>query len=178
MKNKFHTIIFIFSIVGLIISVGLFIYSFNVIKSSANKTGEGLTKIDQVNQKNLELNTIKKTIIATEEDRNKLAAYFVSDKSIVGFLEYIESLGETTNTEASIEAVDIGVETNTLIVSVKTIGTFSSVMRYVDLVENMPYRIEINNFTLTTKDSLSDTVLVVPEWEADITFKLISYLPS
>ncbi len=180
MKIKSHSLLFISSIVGLVVVVGLFVFGMRLINVSTIETSAILGKIDQVTKKNAELNTIKKTITATEEDRAKLAAYFVTDQSIVSFLEYLESLGTLTNTDTSIITVSEDKESSTATITLSSIGSYSDTIRFIELLENMPYRMEIERFTFVTKEDPADDTeeITNPKWQVDITFRLISYRNS
>lgn len=180
MKIKSHSLLFISSIVGLVVVAGLFVFGMRLINMSTAETSAILGKIDQVTKKNAELNTIKKTITATEEDRAKLAAYFVTDQSIVSFLEYLESLGALTNTNTAITTVSEDKDSSTATIILSSIGSYSDTIRFIELLENMPYRMEIEHFTFVTKEDPTDDTGEVadPKWQVDITFKLISYRKS
>lgn len=176
MKKNSHIIFLIFSIAGIVLSVGVFLYGINLIRNTTKKTSDILSKTEEIVKKNSELSTIKKTISATEEDRAKLLTYFVTDKSIVAFLEYLESLGDITDTDASIRAVDLGKDDNSVVVSISSTGSYSNLIRFSKLIENMPYRIEVQNFAFVARSSTSEDGLDVSNWEVNITIKLISYM--
>lgn len=178
MKKNSHIIFLIFSIVGVVLSVGVFFYGINLIKNTTKKTNDLLSKTEEIVKKNSELTTIKKTISATEEDRAKLLTYFVTDKGIVAFLEYLESLGDITDTDASIRAVDLGKDDNSVVVSISSTGSYSNLIRFSKLIENMPYRIEVQNLVFVARNSVAEDGSDVSNWEVNITIKLISYMQS
>ncbi len=178
MKKNSHIIFLIFSILGIVLSIGIFLYGINLIRNTTKKTSDILTKTEEIVKKNSELSTIKKTISATEEDRAKLLTYFVTDKGIVAFLEYLESLGEITNTDASIRAVDLDKDGNFVTVSISSTGSYSNLVRFSKLIENMPYRIEVQNFAFVARESLAEDGSDISNWEVNITIKLISYMQS
>lgn len=176
MKKNSHIKFLIFSVIGILAVVGVFLYGINLIQNTTQKTSEIMSKTEEIVKKNSELSTIKKTISATEEDRAKLLTYFVTDKSIVAFLEYLESLGEITNTDASIKAVDLDKDGNSVVVSIGSAGSYSDLVRFSKLIENMPYRIDVQSFAFVSQSKTLEDGSEDSLWEVNITIKLISYL--
>ena len=176
MKKNSHIKFLIFSVIGILAVVGVFLYGINLIQNTTQKTSEIMSKTEEIVKKNSELSTIKKTISATEEDRAKLLTYFVTDKSIVAFLEYLESLGEITNTDASIKAVDLDKDGNSVVVSIGSTGSYSDLVRFSKRIENMPYRIDVQSFAFVSQSKTLEDGSEDSLWEVNITIKLISYL--
>jgi hypothetical protein len=95
-------------------------------------------------------------------DSEKANGYFIKRDEVVNFLDAIESLGSTTNTQISIKSVDDkknASSSSLLSVNLIASGSYSNLYYLVRLLEEFPYQLEIQKIQL---------VKGVPNWTADI----------
>lgn len=85
-------------------------------------------------------------VLDTQQSRDKLNTYFITEEDTVSFIERIETLAQTAQTNLNIDAVNIKEEG--LEVMVTTSGSWDSVFHFISLIEAMPFRISVKNTTL------------------------------
>jgi hypothetical protein len=154
-----------------------YFFMYFTITSVVAETSTILAEVDKAEEKNQELVTLKKTISTSEEDRQTLSSYFVTDDTIVIFLENLEALGATSNTEVKISSVTQNTEDKKLSVAISSVGGFGNVFRFLELIEQVPYATEVKTLSLATRDDpVSTTENPSKLWEADIQIELTSYV--
>lgn len=182
MKNSKQTILFTISLVTLLAAVSLFVFFLHVIKNKNNHTSAVLTTLENNLLRKQNIDTITKKVNEVERTRDTINSYFVNTKEIDSFVNYLESLGNSSMAELRVERFEsIPNVPNTLSVRVSINGQFSNVIRTFKLLENSPYKISINNFNMNhitetvtetingkefTKDKFS--------WQSTVTFNILT----
>lgn len=178
MKSRSYFVTLAIVILMTLAVIALYVYGFLFIQKKIQTTTSMLTQIASATQKNQEVSTIQSTIATTQEDREKLSSYFVTDDSIVTFLSGIEALGTASGTQVVLANVTTEPKSATVTVELTSTGNFSDVMRFLMLFENLPYRMTVDRSTLVTKDSPDDVVVTEQLWSLSLTSTLVSYIPS
>ena len=107
-------------------------------------------------------NSIKK--IETEKDL--FETHFAQSSNIVPFLDMMESLGEKVGAKTEVTLVDIPKEGNILVVEMKVLGSFEKIYKFLLLLENSPYKLEIVSVDISKQNI----------WEASLKIKLLSFV--
>ena len=202
MKSK-SRISFIVTILACIAMLAGYVAFYLFLNKEISQTVENEGKILLLQAKDAEINTQKKLIDETKEKREELEQYFVSDGDIPLFLERIENFDQITNTTTLIQSVGVkDVESRpapkksegskaaesepekeastakpTLVVSLESEGTFAAVYQFLQLVESMPYEIQVESVTLA-RTSFAPEAGGLPTWKLTTTFEVISFIPS
>lgn len=185
MKHIFNN--FLRSIIGLLLALFLTsAYLFFYFKIETNMIhSEALAEeLAAELSKESDLSKLKRTIDATNEDREKLVEHFVRAEDAVSFLETIESYGAIAGTKFQLNSADIQKDKNTMKLSFIANGTFPQVYRLLILIENTPYQFTMENISFSKVDpgpaQLSPTGEVLPEgepkWDASFDITLTSFL--
>lgn len=95
--------------------------------------------------------------------KEELAQAFVAKEGEVAFIEIVENLGKEVGVEIQVQGIsreELGEKGNAawenLELNVRARGTWQQLLTLFALVENLPMRVSISNFTLTTSQSGSE----------------------
>jgi hypothetical protein len=153
--------LFVIMIIVAVAALAGYAYVTKYVSGLISKTSEAKFDIDNLEIQFNHLTALRKAAENTSEESSKISSYIVRSGGSVDFITNIEQVaaasGLVYNTDR-IEAInnpelDIG-QKELLEVSFSVSGNWSSLVRFLKLVENMPYGIKILRFELT---SLGDT---------------------
>ena len=104
---------------------------------------------------------------------------FIKEDEVDIFVDYLEKLGIPTNSEVLVKGIEIPEkEDNIIIFKLSISGDFNQVIKTVNLLENIPYQINITQFYLnkdiTINVSEENKKEEIIGWQADITFNIVS----
>lgn len=164
-KNKLVLAIFVLIIVCILYSICLwFLFFFkDKTKEYVNREQEYITDIES--QKFIE-NTIKEI----GDDLNLLSESVIKKEEEIVFIEFIESLAKENNLNLIIASVDeIKKDVfNELNFKIAVEGTWTSVMKFVSLLENSKYRLIFKQMSISLIENTS--VSRSQKWRASIDF--------
>lgn len=168
MKSATRNLFVMMIIVAIAALVG-YGYATKYVSSLITKTSEAKFDIDNLEIQFNHLTALRKAAENTSEESSKISSYIVRSGGSVDFITNIEQVaaasGLVYNTDR-IEAInnpelDIG-QKELLEVSFSVSGNWSSLIRFLKLVENMPYGIKILRFELTSLgDPKSDIAKII-----------------
>lgn len=178
-KNKVK-IILGSSILALLLSVGTFIFVFNVIRNKNEHTSVVLANLENKILEKENKDMLIRKLSQVEDTHKVIDSYLVDKAKADSFVDYIENLRLKTKTDITVKSVDVPADKPHIInmnISIK--GKFTSVMQTIDILENIPYKIHIAhiymNKDLSTKQDLQKTKVVeIPTWQADVSFSVVS----
>ncbi len=174
MKSNFNKLPFLVSIIFLALSGYIFYFLYNKIGENRANV-EKLSIEEQTAESHIrELRSLDIGLKAIDKEKTELEKHFVSSSNLVPFLDSIESLGSRVGAEAETSSVDISSDKASLLVGVKAKGTFESLYRFLTLVENSPYELEI--YSLDLAKDLPQGTVETKGWVLQIKIKLISFL--
>jgi hypothetical protein len=113
-----------------------------------------------------------------KEESQKANTFFIKKDEVVNFLDNIEALASTTNTQISIQAVsdkNTAASSSLLSVGVRAHGSYSNLYYLLRILEELPYQAEIQNVRLTNQRTTNDKGEVLGSWTADITIVGVMY---
>jgi predicted O-linked N-acetylglucosamine transferase (SPINDLY family) len=180
-KNR-TTLIFFLSILITLASLATLFLFWKIIENKNEHTSNVISTLaDKMAKKeNAAELTAKMAEIADTE--SELDSHFVDSRQIDSFLAYLEGLGTTAGAQVAVKSFDPSATTDkTLVINLTAVGSYTSVMRTLTLLENAPYRMHITKAYLnkgtqsvTTIDAkgVSKTT-ETPSWQADISFSVL-----
>ncbi len=120
-------------------------------------------EIDNDNKKNQEfLTEVSK---ATEQDRAKLASYFISEDDVLGFITSIESIEKVSSTTVKISSISNDSSINHIRANIEISGGWVNVRRALSMIENLPYSINIDSINLSFNSN---------KWNMTLSIKALS----
>lgn len=151
-------------------SVALGVYGWLTLRVLA--TSESITILEStIDTRSLEeeqLRSAERLLEATEIERAVLAALFVTEESVVSFIETIESLGRDAGVEitiASVETEEMAVDNKIGSVRIRlaAVGEWRDVVHFGMLIDALPFVVNI----LTAEFERSDS-----RWQSTFTLRV------
>jgi len=157
-KNKQNTVTILILVILLnSLLVGLYLYSFNKVKTKNEEASVVSAELQDYLSKEGKANLLKSLVIKTTEDRKKVDSYFVFRDDIPKFAKEIEALGKMSGTEVEIKGLRSA--DNVLILEISSTGDFVNTIQLISLIESLPYKVEI------TKAYIDNKEVKIPEEE-------------
>ena len=171
MKNNIKKIPILISIFSLM----FFCYAFYLLynKIEKNNVIAKEVNIEMQKQRNRfdELKFLAQGIKIVEKETLELETHFIQSSNLVPFLDTIEGLALKVGATAETVSVDISSDNLNLLVGLKAKGSFTSLYKFITLLENSPYELEF-----TSLDIFKKTTQDTSGWELKIRIKLISFI--
>lgn len=147
------------------IGIGAIFYMYHTVEKKHAGVIEKGQEFSREVQKVQMLDTISATLNRTTEEGAALTNYFIDSENVVAFIEELEGLAKKQNLGMSVRTVDtpnktVGERTYPIVqITFIVEGSWSNVMSFVYFVENLPYRLSIENskFSSLTKDGTTTT---------------------
>lgn len=137
------------------------------ISSVQNEISFESKKIDRL--KNLQ--TLVET---TSGDRELLDHYFLSKDNLVEFISLVEQLAKDAGVKVGLDNVGEEESENSqylnLRMNISTSGSWSDVLRYIAMLENLPYVVKLDNFILQRSLDGDEKTVV---WSARLTLRVL-----
>lgn len=173
MKIKLPKFRILVAVIFFLLSLSVFIFlNFYVNKKNHDATAlEHQWQLEELRRENVK--TLEHFLELKSNERGELDKHFVGSGDVVAFLDLIESLGAQTQAKAEVTLIDIPKDGSGLLIEVKSDGSFSAVYKFLSLLENAPYELEIVSMEMNASGN-SETV--VPLWNATFRIKLVSFI--
>jgi hypothetical protein len=104
-----------------------------------------------------------------------LYTHFAQSSNVVPFLDTVEDLGQKVDAKVEVISVNVPTDANFLELEVKVSGNFEAIYKFIKLLENSPYEVEIMSFNLA-KISPSAISKEPLRWSANLELKLLSFI--
>lgn len=144
----------------LLVLVAVFIYLelFNYVKNSR-------TNLEAIDAKTVSLEKERKAVrieaaLLMERTANlkHIREFFVSRETPLPFIEALETLAKNTRNRVALDFAEEASSNDTLAFRLTIEGSKSDVLRYLSLLEAMPYDVEIKDITFQKNPSQSKDV--------------------
>lgn len=151
MTNKHTYILLAISIFSTLVAGTLIFFMFISINK---KNAEAVILAQKIQIKLIEqenLTQFKHVIKETNEKHQILKSYIVDQERIDELVTYLEAVGDSVGVPIEIKNVEIlNTKSNTIAVTFEGEGAFGSLMNLVWVMENLPYNLEINSFSVNS----------------------------
>lgn len=158
-----------------IFSVVVFIFLYTKIQNNRVGTIDVFSTWNKEYQKKEEIKLLNDFLRDTIEQRAMLNSHFAQSSNAVSFLDMIEDLGSKVNAKAEVLVIDVPQDNTGLYVGIKTSGSFEAVYKFIKLLENSPYEIEIIFMDMSRGSFSSDSKQSFP-WTVNLKIKLLSFI--
>lgn len=147
-KKENSLLLLIVTVVITIVLWGVYGYALITIKTKAEDTALLSDELKQYISNEGKVNQIKRAVADTEKERTKLNTYLVDFDAVPEFAKTLEGLKDAAGlTSVTINNI-ADPKNNVLPVSFFAQGSFGGLMRLVELVERLPFNIEITRVYL------------------------------
>lgn len=143
-----------FSVLTLIIAVGLYVYMYEATDNLITRTLEARRTVATGEATRAQEAEMAKLYETTKEQRDRLSSYFAPSENAVTVIQAIESINDLSGASVEFSSIkanspaDAKGKIGQVTASVKVNGQWKNVMRAVELFETLPYQKNIRNFSL------------------------------
>lgn len=168
---------------------GAYSFFFYSMKGKIEGANEVLSRAEDFENAQGTLSRTLAFLKESELGRQRVDARFIKEHEIASFAQQIEALGAQSGVTLSIESLEPGVDFRkkpVLNFRIKAEGTFASVVRTEELLENFPARFDVSTLRLVRVDnsqgaSVSGTGKTVPpsrvpRWELNATVSALNFI--
>ncbi len=183
MKNYYIKIQLLLSAIFFIGCILAFWSVYKEVNKNNQKAEQSLIELNNNTNEREEMKTIDHLVEIVKDDQALLETHFAKSSDIVPFLDTLETSATTAGIVAKVDSVDVATNNTALSVRVNATGTFEGVYKFLKLLENFPYQLEITSINLQREVTPSVTPEGVPildlkpKWQATFKIKLISFVP-
>ena len=166
--------------IRILLAVGFFLCSlllFDLLYGYVNKKNKAATtlerkwKVEELRRENVK--NLERFLEEKGGEISMLDTHFVGSGDVVTFLDLIESLGKQAGSQSEVTLIDIPKDNSGLLVEVRSEGSFDSIYKFLRLLENATYELEIVSFEMSTSSGEEETY---PVWNATFRIRLISFI--
>ncbi|MBI2108950.1 MAG: hypothetical protein HYT93_02080 [Parcubacteria group bacterium] len=172
-----YSIILLMALTTLALLGYAFLFGFVLNKKDA--ITEATSMLDTEQLKEQQLYALRDSFRDTETEREALNRYFINEEKLVAFIEDIEQAGRHANVLLRFNFVNIRETENVLAMEFETLGSFSEIFYFLEIVEHIPVKISLEKFLLDKetprgleKRKATDT------WHAVFTLTVLSFDPK
>jgi hypothetical protein len=166
MKKNLQKILPIISLMFFIICCFVFLFLNKEINLNNKVFEDNEIKWQQETERREGIKLLNNSIRKIENEKDLLDTHFAQSSNIVPFLDTVESLGTKVGAKTEVTSVDIPKESNSLNIEMKISGSFEKIYKFILLLENSPYKLEITSIDVSKQDV----------WEANLKIKLLSFM--
>lgn len=179
MKNNLPKIPLFFTIILLIFFTFAFIFLYKKINENNQKAEEGIATWTKEARRRDDIRSLDRSLKEMEGDRTLLETHFAKSSDVVPFLDTIEKLAPTVGASAQVESVNTIADNAGLVVGLKVSGNFSSIYKFLTLLENSPYELDFLSMDIhiLTEGGMVGKVYKEPKWEAVFKMQLLTFVP-
>lgn len=179
MPKNFPKIALLLSLIFFIFSCVAFLFLYKTVNKNNEESRLREQEWHSEALRRDEIRTLDNSVKIIESERTKLETHFAKSSDVVSFLDTIESLAPQTGAKAEVTSADISQDYTTLLVGLKASGTFSSLYKFLTLLENAPYELEFVGVEMH-KEGGTEVVgkdVKLPKWNMVFKIKLLSFVP-
>jgi len=154
-----------------LLAYGFFFYHINQKNVRAAALGEEIALASETENLARSLTSL---LSGTEAARTEFSRYFITHDSIVVFIERVERLGKNSGVAVSFSSVEEGKGRFTAYLTME--GGFANVYRFLELLEAMPYELEVARFTISVPPLPLQKEGAL--WEGEATIELLNFIST
>lgn len=171
MQSKLKKILLIFSITSFLVFCALFLFLFEEIGNNNKVSKQAQSDFLQEASRRQNIKDFNNSFKSIEEDKVLLETHFAQSSNIVPFLDLIEKTGDSVGTKAEVSFIEIAKDNSGLVIIMKDTGNFNQVYKFIRLLENFPYELELTSVEMHSVPTENKNI-----WEAILKIKLISFI--
>ena len=161
MKHTHHHFLITLGALVTVLVVALYFYMSNAITNMTDAVVSAKGEAVNLQIGNTMDAKLKKLYSGSEGDWEKLYSAFVPADNVVPFIAALEAIGPRVGGAVSVASIDsTAPEAGSLAVNgyvnakVTASGSWASVIKIIELIENMPYKVTISNVRLDQSNSV------------------------
>ncbi len=174
-NKKFITTFVIMAAINIAGLVGWWLI-FSCIQASRDSILASRAEIEETDRRISNAHLLKNLLSEIRKDKEKIDVSFLNSQNMVGFLEKLEVLGRQAGVNVSIRSINLPgqSEINEPRLQVAATGSFRDLLQYFSLLENLPYQIIFEKFSLIKAEEQNKGQ---KNWTYDFDISVLSYIP-
>lgn len=162
----------------MVFSFSLFLFLYREIYQNSSTSEQMQIAWQNEAKKREELKSLDSSLKNIESEVALLETHFIKSSDIVPFLDMIEKLAPRVGAKAEVVLVDLPKDNSGLIVEVKATGFFEALYKFLTLLENSSYEIDVISMDMQKLggEVMPDKKKTLPEWSATFRVKLLSFI--
>ncbi|MEK7588962.1 MAG: hypothetical protein AAB438_04080 [Patescibacteria group bacterium] len=178
MPNKSQRQYLIGSFIFLLLTGGAFAFLYIQIRNNNIASQEAEIEWNSESSKLNEIKSLNLSIQTIDTEKALFESHFLKSSDIVSFLDTIESAAKDVNVTAEIVSVDDVTDTTSLTIGIRSSGTFEGLYKFLILLENLKYEIDIASMELNRASvgEVEGVIDIKPEWKANFKIRLLSFV--
>ncbi len=178
MQGNFPKIPILLSIIFFLFSLFILFSLFGETNNNAQKSQLKESEWQTETLRREEIKALDHSVRIIEEERRQLETHFAQSSDIVPFLDIIEGLASKVGAEVEITSVDILTDRTGLAVGMKVSGAFNSLYRFLTLLEDSPYELELTGMDMhrETEINIDGKSVKISKWSGVFKVKLLSFI--
>lgn len=147
-----------------VVAVGFYAFVLWSIQAKNEKVVEVLGQVNEDMKKDESLRAVKISLEENKDFISQIDSFFVPEDGVANFIASLESLGRASSVELSIASVEIQPNSakndfkEGLNIRIETSGSWFNTFYLLSVIENLPYKIDINQVSLTLSNA-TDKIL-------------------
>lgn len=172
MKKTHYIYTFLSFILLICVSVGTY-FSYKKILSVKEDIAQKQSEWQIEENRRNEIKNLERSVKNLAEEKKDLDSHFVASDDPVAFLNSLESMALSVGAVAEVSTV--GTNNNAgLVVNLRATGGFDSLYKFLTLIENSHYIMEIQNMAMSTNvPEIKSTN--VSKWDMSVQLKLTTF---
>jgi hypothetical protein len=172
MKKTYPKIPLLTAAIFFVLCAVALVFFYRIISDNNQRTQEGRTAWQIEKQRRDDIRTLDRSLLKIAPQRAELDTHFAKSSDVVPFLDTIEKLAPMAGAKAEVISVDTLPSNTGLVVGLKAVGSFTSVYKFLELLENSPYEL---NFISMNIDKVDTVNKKGGNWEAIFKIQLLSF---
>lgn len=171
MQNKLQNIILAASILFFVLATLSFLFLYRMVGKKHQAVEEAQVAWQTEALRRQDIKTLDRNLADVAEERAELEEHFSKSSDVVPLLDSVERLAVAASAKAEISSVDPLDGGKSLLIGIQSSGSWSAIYKFVTLLENSPYELEIILFDIRKSQSEAGG------WEGTFRVKVLSFLP-
>ena len=176
MNKQSHKKYLILSILFFFFACFVFVFLYRSINTNRQVFIEAEKAWQREENRLSEIRTIDRSIKTVEAEKMDFESHFAHKSDVVPFLDSLERLAKSVGATAEVASVDTNADSPTLSLTMRATGSFDSLYRFIALLENSYYELEIVNLNLQRDTFVDELKGSAPKWRVVVGIRLLSYL--
>ncbi len=173
MANKQPKVPLFLSILFLVISCVAFFLLHKQTKDNNAETKRALDEWQAEATLRNDIRELDHSMKIIEPERKMLDTHFANSSDVVPLLDTLESLATSVGAKPEISSVNIPDDGTALLISMKATGPFTSLYKFLKLLENSSYQLELTSMDLEKTSASADKSEL---WSMSLSIKLITFI--
>ncbi|MEO5635276.1 MAG: hypothetical protein ABIS26_02000 [Candidatus Paceibacterota bacterium] len=164
--KKFNKVPLLISLFFFLSTLGSYIFLYKGIEKNNKASEEAAAESQAETLKREEIKSLDRTLKASTTEQAIIDTHFIKAGDIVPLLDEIEKIASIVKTKAEVIQVDVAPDNNSISVGVNVNGTFEGIYKFLTLIENSNYQLEIVSMDIqrvSVPVQVETTPVIVPE---------------